>query len=164
LSKLVQPYQFEVNRLLRLVGLWCLMPLSTIFQLCRGGQFYWWRKRKLVQLASLIQVDLKSIHSTFILPYSITYDLLSLTKIYIFKNYCINWIICLHKFNWTIIRSATAFTSLTHMLTIIRSATAFTWLTYADNYKVSPKKWLDLLSYRWFLAWCYFNVTLTNPR
>jgi hypothetical protein len=35
----------EISVYIVVVGLWCLMPLPTIFQLYRGSQFYRWRKR-----------------------------------------------------------------------------------------------------------------------
>ena len=61
--------------------LWYLMPLSTIFQLYRGSQFYWWRKpdfpektTDLPQVTDKLNVVLNTPHLSGIRTHNVSGD------------------------------------------------------------------------------------------
>jgi hypothetical protein len=70
------------------LGLWCLMPLSTPFQLYRGDQFYWWRKPEYPEkTADLPQVTVKLYH-ILLYEYTLPWTGFELTTLVVIGTDC----------------------------------------------------------------------------
>ena len=67
------------------LGLWCLTPLSTIFQLYRRSQLYFWIKPKYPGKTTDLSMSLTHFNTYYCIEYTSPY--FNVTKMYIWKKY-----------------------------------------------------------------------------